>query len=207
MKKLASVFIIVFNVFFLTSCGSSTENAMLKKDLNALQDAYSILSYSNDKLNADYDDMVTQRDDLESQLRDVQAQLDDFEGSSSYSDLQEENKRLKDELASKDSTIASLQESNKTIQQIYPVDINQAQLFYSLMFSPDPEGKKYEDKTPTWYSNPYCMEQDKVKSHIVLVCKTIINWKLPNGTSIYTCRTVDNVLVYSIEKPTLTEVK
>lgn len=167
-------------------------------------------------LNEEIEAIKRESADYEAQAFVLQGQLNTYKSSQTsheetVKELREENTDLRDELAKRDAEIADLKKNGTTTVavpvQIYPLDMSQSELLVSLMFNPDPDGKKYEDKKTVWYSNPYCYEQVKLTSSIQLICDTVIKWELPNGCTVYTCRTTNNALVHSMKKPYLTEVK
>lgn len=209
MKKLATIFILTIIVLCFTGCGDNKKLERQQKRIAELQQENEDLYQTISELDSERIELLSENDSLRIDLSDAQetvCYLLENDNSDAILSYKAEIEELKAELSKKDSEMQSIQQSKQLPMQVYPVGIEHSQLLYSLMFNPDPNGKRYEDKKPTWYSNPYCIEQTKINHQIVLICDTIIKWKLPNGTIVYTCRTVDNALVYSMEKPSLTQI-
>ncbi len=211
MKKLTTFVVLAFLVLSLTGC--SHKDCVSKEKYKKLQEDTAI-EIAN--LNEEIEAIKNESADYEAQAFVLQGMLNSYKSSQTsheetVKELQEENTDLRDELAKRDAEIAALKKTGTSTVavpvQIYPLDITQSELLLSLMFNPDPDGKKYEDKKAIWYSNPYCYEQVKLTGSIQLICDTVVEWELPNGCTVYTCRTTNNALVHSMKKPNVTEIK
>lgn len=211
MKKLTTFVVLAFLVLSLTGC--SHKDCVSKEKYKKLQEDTAI-EIAN--LNEEIEAIKNESADYEAQAFVLQGMLNSYKSSQTLheetvKELQEENTDLRDELAKRDAEIAALKKTGTSTVavpvQVYPLDITQSELLLSLMFNPDPDGKKYEDKKAIWYSNPYCYEQVKLTGSIQLICDTVVEWELPNGCTVYTCRTTNNAFVHSMKKPHLTEIK
>lgn len=210
MKKLATILLVTFMVFSLTGCGNK---AMQRNYREKIAERDEIIL----ELEAEISSIKAEREELDASNRVLKNQIANCQQDASYyeetlNSLREENQKLRDELANKttNSTPAPSQNTQtvQSVVQVYPVGTDQSQFLFSLIFYPDPDGKKYEDTTPTWYSNPYCMQGTEVTQHINLISDVVLPFKLPNiNTTVYVCRTTHNTFVYSTEYPYLTEVK
>lgn len=114
--------------------------------------------------------------------------------------LRNENANLRNEMALKDIQISSYERGDIANTQLVTL--------YSTMFALDPNGKFYSaGEEQLWYTNPYCTDVDSIKGEdVILLSSTIIEWVLPNGNTVYTCRTNQNVIVYTTTKPYLSEI-
>lgn len=210
MKKLAAILLVTLMVSSLTGCGNKT---MQKNYREKIAERDMTIQELEDEINS----LKAEREELDASNRVLENQIINYQQDAMYyeetlNSLREENQKLRDELADKTAesipTPAPKTEIVQSVVQVYPVSTDQTQFLFSLIFYPDPDGKKYEDTTPNWYSNPYCMQGTEVTQHINLISDVVLPFKLPNiNTTVYACRTTQNTFVYSTEYPYLTEVK